>query len=396
MHQLHFLHKWSIPFLFLAGRLILLITLPMEGLRGFGDFVHFYRLAGMGWPFLDYWVEFPPIFPFLSSILFHLAGGREHVYDYLLILILSLFQAGTLALFLRLDRQLHPRSGREQRTWMYFVILLTLSYGWWYFDPLAVFAMMLGLTWLLDEKDGRAGIIIAAGTLIKWFPAMVLPLAWRIRPPRRAMLSTALTMGITIIVYGGLILASPENTIASLGSQASKGSWETVWALVDGNYNTGNFGPEIERFDPKTAKIPRGNPPRLPLWLTLIPFGLLGAWMYRKARISDPKAAIAFLGLTWSVFTLWSPGWSPQWLLYLLPLTLLALPKREGSLMAITLVLVNLLEWPVLLSRGYNWGLWLTVPLRTLLLVILVIEFWKVISKSQNTPLLEKEINGLM
>ena len=80
---------------------------------------------------------------------------------------------------------------------------------------------------------------------------------------------------------------------------------------------------------------------------------------------------IAFVGLTWCIFLLWSPGWSPQWVLYLIPLILLTLDDRNAVLMTIILVLVNLLEWPVLLSRGYQWGLLLTIPLRTLMLILL-------------------------
>jgi hypothetical protein len=358
---------------------MLLAALPLDGLRGFGDFVHFYRLAGMGWPFLDYWVEFPPIFPFLSAAFFKLAGGQEHVYDYLLAILLSLAQAGSLAVFYLLSRRIHPEEKALRRSWIYFAFLVALPYGWWYFDPLAVFALLLGLFWLLEARTLRAGLALAAGVLIKLFPALALALAWRIFPARRALVVTLLALGISALVYGALYLSSPHLTAASLRSQASKGSWETVWALLDGNFNTGNFGPEAERYDPSTASEPQGRPPRLPAWLSLAPFAILGGWFFQRARIIDTRGAAAFLGLAWSIFLLWSPGWSPQWVLYLMPLLLLALPDREGVLLALVLVFINLLEWPVMLSRGLFWGLWLTIPLRTFLFLIMVVEFWKAV-----------------
>jgi hypothetical protein len=80
---------------------------------------------------------------------------------------------------------------------------------------------------------------------------------------------------------------------------------------------------------------------------------------------------IAFTGLTWCIFLIWSPGWSPQWVLYLIPFILLTLDERHAILMSFILILVNLLEWPVLLSRGYPWGLMLTVPIRTLVMFLL-------------------------
>jgi hypothetical protein len=372
--------------IFIVCRLILLVSLSSDGLRGFGDFVHFYNLAGMGLPMINYWVEFPPVFPYLSLLLFNLAGGKQHLYDYLLAGILTLAQAGSLGVFIYLVRKLYPDQFlANQRIWAYFAIILALPYGWWYFDPLAVFALLLGLAWLIERKVWQPGLVLAIGVLTKLFPIMALPLAWRWLLRRSAIWLIGIVLGITLGVYAGFLLASPQMTLASLRSQAEKGSWETVWALIDGNLDTGNFGPEIERLDASTSQIPRGNPSRISSWITLIPFALLGGWLFWKARLPSPRSVIAFLGLTWCLFLLWTPGYSPQWILYLLPLVFLALPGREANLFAITLVIVNVLEWPVMLTRGYNWGLWLTIPIRTLLFVMLAIENWKVIADSQKT-----------
>ncbi len=368
----------GIASLFFLCRLILLIALPLEGLRGFGDFVHFYQLAGMGWPFIDFWVEFPPIFPFISRVLYLLAGGREHIYDYLLIIILTLAQAGSLWTFMCLAEKVCPANEAQQNAWIYFVLTLCLPYGWWYFDPLVVLAILVGLLWVFEGEEARAGIAIALGTLTKFFPALALPMVWRWSSWKSARIVIFISLGATLAVYAGLYVASPAHTLASIRSQAAKGSWETVWALVDGNFNTGNFGPEAERYDPSTAQLPRGNPARLPTWLTLIPFAALGGWLFWQVRLKSERAAIAFLGVTWCLFLIWSPGYSPQWVLYLLPIILLTLPGRQAWLFAIILTLVNVLEWPVMLSRGYNWGLWLTVPVRTLLLVLLGFEFWRI------------------
>jgi hypothetical protein len=111
----------------------------------------------------------------------------------------------------------------------------------------------------------------------------------------------------------------------------------------------------------------------------------LGGGFFWRARIIEGRAltgqaAVAFLGLAWTLFLLWSPGWSPQWVLYLLPLILLALPAREATLLSIALVFISLLEWPVLLSRGLFWGLWLTIPGRTLLFCLMGVEFWRAAS----------------
>ena len=72
-----------------------------------------------------------------------------------------------------------------------------------------------------------------------------------------------------------------------------------------------------------------------------------------------------------------SPGWSPQWLAYLVPLVLLSLPQPRASLYVVALTAVVILEWPVLLSRGRFDLLWLTVTIRTALLILLAVDAWR-------------------
>lgn len=369
---------WVLVPLLVLGRMLAYLSMTLDGLRGYGDFLHFFQLAALpGWPYFNYWSEFPPVFPFLSAFLYRLAGAQEHVYDYLLIFILLFADAGSLYLFIKLSRRLYGNETDSLvRSLAYCVFLLSLAYSWWYFDPLAVFAMLLGISLLLENKRLLSGLAFGFGLLIKFFPALGLIIAWRSLPWKKALWITGLTLGLGILVYGGLWLASPRFTIASLQSQGSKGSWETVWALVDGNLATGLFGPEVERLDPALAGVGRGNPARIPAWITLIVLGGIGLWGFFRARRDNDLQQLALLGWCWSLFLLWSPGWSPQWLLYLLPLILLVLPERRVFLVALPLVLINLVEWPLLLSRGMFWGLYLTVPMRTLLLILVASLFY--------------------
>lgn len=95
---------WILVPLLVLGRLLIYLAMPLDGLHGYGDFLHFYQLASLpGWPYFNYWSEFPPVFPFLSAVLFRLSGGQEHVYDYLLIFILLLADAGSLYFFIKIN-----------------------------------------------------------------------------------------------------------------------------------------------------------------------------------------------------------------------------------------------------------------------------------------------------
>lgn len=384
-----------VPLAFLTARLILFLSLPLEGIRSFGDYWDYTLLAKLGWPFWDIWVEYPPLFPFLSRLLFQLAGGRPHSYEYLLALLFSVAQAGNLYLFLKLAEKIHPPQEMQQRGMAYFALLIGLFYGWAYFDPLAVMALLLGLYWLLTERDIPAALALGLGALTKWFPILALAAVWKWRPPHQALKITLIALGIITLAWGGLYALSPEMTKASLASQGAKGSWETVWALIDGNIRTGNFGPDADRTLPPTAYQPIGNPPRLSSWATLIIFAALGLWAFLRLDLKTELQIIAFVGLTLVIFLLWSPGYSPQWTLYLLPLILLVIPGREGILLGLVFVLINLLEWPILLSRGYFWSLWLIIPLRTLLLGLIGMRFWQISKDTQNQePVSDKIIQA--
>jgi hypothetical protein len=292
-------------------------------------------------------------------------------------LIFTIFQAGSLYLFNKIQRKIWPIAQNSFRILIYFLFSLVLFYAWSYFDPIAVYFILLGIYWMLSEKDIPAMIAISIGILTKWFPILLLPTLWKTRPSQKALRLTLLTIGIVILVWGGLFVISPEMTKASLISQFNKGSWETVWALLDNNIRTGNFGPEIDRLDPATASIKIGNPPVIPSWISLLVFGGIGLMLLLKSKNQSEGWVIPFGGLTFVILFLWSPGYSPQWILYLIPLILLCFTEREALLMTSVLVLVNLLEWPILLSRGHFWSLYYIVPLRTVIMILLGLRFYQ-------------------
>ena len=369
-----------LPVLFLVTRIILILSLPLEGIQGYGDFWNFYQQNLLGLPFLDYWTEFPPLFPLLSSLVFRLVGGREQAYIYLLAMFFSAAQAGTLAVFLRLKKVIVTGDLSSWREGWDFALTVGLFYGWAYYDPLAVFFLMAALYWYLKGFSLRSGAAIAVGTLTKWFPALVLPAIWRSQKGKRRWVYLISVAAVVLIVWILLWAISPDFTAASLISQGQKGSWETLWALIDGNLTTGLFHAGADRTDPLSAAVRTGNTPAIPPWLTLLFFGGLGVWILFQVELENAHQIASFTALTQVLFFLWSPGYSPQWILYLLPFFFLCLPKREAILFGLTMVLIHLLEWPVLLSRGWFWSLNYLIPLRTLLMGLAGIRFYQLIN----------------
>ncbi|MCZ6528780.1 MAG: glycosyltransferase 87 family protein [Chloroflexi bacterium] len=365
-----------------AVRFLSLAALPIDAILGYGDYLHFFSLAefsslGAGLPWLGHWVEFPPLFPYLSLGIHNVAGGSQHVYAYLLALTMLAFDLGNLWLVGSLSKKLWDPRRAGLIAWVYMGFLVIPAFGWWTFDPMAVFYMLLAANAFYQSRPYLSGIAAGVGALVKFLPVLPLVLFWRFRPRREAFIASGLTAAILVVTLAPLFAAEPEMATASLRSQASKGSWETVWALIDGNDRTGAFGALEDRLDPELAYEPRGNPAVVPTWIpALIALGI-GAWAVFRAQ-DDPRAQFALVGLLLSLVFLASPGWSPQWLAYLIPIVLLSLVMRRAALFSFSLALVTLLEWPILLSRGRFELLALPVLLRTLLMILLAFELWRV------------------
>jgi hypothetical protein len=367
--------------LFIALRLMMLAAFPADNLTLFGDYAYYYELAAYSdrgyLPFIHYWSEYPPVFPFLSVAVYQLAhvfGGGYHVYVQLMGLLMLAFNAGNLVLFLRLARRLHGDGAAERLGWVYSVLFVPLIYTWWNFDALTVFSLLLTLDLLLSGRERGSAVAMGVGALTKLVPLLAFPAVVRTRPWRRWLTYGLVAVAVIGVVVVPLLLVGGPVALASFRSSTAWSSWQTVWALLDGNLRTGLLVRPTDHFDPAVATPPVGNPARVPEWARLAVFGLVYAGVFWKARLREsPRGLVAFVCLTLILFFLWSKGWSPQWQTWLFPLLLLALPLRRSVLFILVLSFVNLAEWPVLLSRGMNEWLYLTVLLRTATFVLILV-----------------------
>jgi len=380
--------------LFVSSRLMMLLAFPLENLITYGDYQHYFSLAdlsraggctlftgtGQGCsPFVDYWYEYPPIFPYLNIAVYSLANQQLKNFIFLLSLVLLVVESGNLYLLYLLASNLYGHPRAVTIAWIYTALFVPVFFWLGNFDALTTFFILSGLYGLVRTKNKVIALALGLGAMVKFLPVILLATIWRIRGLKAMIIFGATTLAISLIIFGPFMVVNPEFSLASLRAQAGKSSYQTVWALVDGNYTTGNFGPLVDRFDAANAAEPVNNPARIPTWLTLIPFGLLGLFIFTRP-ITLPNSnldAVIFTALTFVVFFLWVQGWSPQWQTFLIPLLLLALPERRAVLFIIVLGFVNFLEWPVMLSRGMEQLLPVTILSRTLIFVLLAVDLYQ-------------------
>lgn len=374
--------------LFLAFRLMFVLVVRPGGYLGVMTTFHYYHLlqslANQGYlPLVDFWVEYPPLAPWLLLAVYRLSllipAWTEPGTWYLILLgtTFALFEAGNLVLFYGIGRRLHGRAEALRRSWIYGALFIPVIVLLNTFDNVVLFFLLWIVLLALDRRPAGAGVAAALGFMTKLVPAAGLPAAWLHLPAwsQRARLVAAVVLVVLLIALP-FLLAGPEHFLPAFTAMMDRGSWETVWALIDGYYSFGVAGGP-DRFDPADAGAAQ-HPSALPSLPITIVFGLLYLWLLtRRARWQEPRVAVAFVALSQNLLLLYSRGYSPQFLVMVLPFVLLLLPAWRGVLYTLLLSAASLVEYPVyfVVLPDEPWLLAGAVLFRTLLFVVLSLEF---------------------
>ncbi len=279
--------EWILPGLYLASRLLISLIDLSGGSSNFSDLGVYFEFGQLkGWPFFNYWIEYPPLFAFLNKALYQIAFGDQTLFILLFLLMLALSGAVCLYFFQRIAIHIFGFEQGFLRSIVFFGLLVACPYTWWYFDILPLAFMLVGLEGFICGNNTRGNIALGLGMLTKWFPGFALAAVLRYRPRRASLRTAAVTLAMVAIVVGALWLASPTMTTASLASQPVRTSWQTVWAYLDGNRVSGFFASADWRYDPVQAYVPRGNPPVISSRITLAFFAAIGLFFFWKVKNS--------------------------------------------------------------------------------------------------------------
>jgi hypothetical protein len=352
-----------------------------------GDFPNFHlmlSLTNQGYlPLVDFWMEYPPLFPWLMLGLYRLsllipAWTTPGTWFYLLLsLVLVAANAGSLVLFYGIARRLWGQRQAVRLSWIYALLLIPLLTVFVGFDGLALLFLLWAVLLILDRRPIGSGVAAGLGFMVKLMPIAAVPAALQHMPRAGQRLKHVLAAALTaLLVALPFLITAPQFLFPSLLSSAKRASWETVWALIDGYYSYGVAG-GWDRFDPAMAGAAQ-HPSRLPSLAITVAFGLFYLWLWtRRIDWSRPRRVVAFAALTQNLLTLYFRGYSPQFLVMLLPFILLLIPNWRGVLYALLLSAINLVEYPIyfLLLPDAHWLLAGTVLLRTLIVVVLSLEY---------------------
>jgi hypothetical protein len=319
-----FVHLWLLAVSFRL--MALLLFRPGGFITDFSDY-DFYgtwgTLGPMGYHAYDnLWTAYPPLFPLVMLNIYEWSARippwiEPRLFFHLLFgLFLLCFEAGNLILIYRIARKMarqevtppptgYPSAALAAVTFyaLCFVPAYTLL-GW--FESMPLFFLLLGLALLLETKQwGWMGSAVAAGLgfLTKLTPILLLPVAvrwlgarlsWQAirhewfnpRHPGNLLRPTLYVLIFVVVVVAigyPLVSANPALALSSLRIQSIRSPWQSLWAIIDGNYTAGVVALDMRNLEGLAA----------PLWESKIPWGWVGIgfaliflWLYTRAMNS--------------------------------------------------------------------------------------------------------------
>jgi hypothetical protein len=332
-------------------------------------------------PFVHYWLEWPPIFAWwvvgiyrLSSLIPQWTDPRLW-YNTLLGASFLPFEVGNFVLVYLVGGVLYDRA-KALKCALIYACLFAPVYVWsgWN-DSFSLFFLLLGLYLLLRGKPLLAGIMGGLGFWVKVIPLLLGPIGLRVLEGarRKVLFMIGLCVSVFAIALPFLWL-NARFLWAFFANLLGRSSWETVWALLDGYYSYG-----VVTADRLTVPSDfSSHPSALPWPAITAAFALVLLWLYtRRLPYRQTLSTVALSGLTVNLFTLYSKGYSPQFIVQLIPFAVLLLPSLRGIAYILLLDAINFLEATVyfIMLPDERWLLATTVLLRTLLIIALTFEY---------------------
>jgi Glycosyltransferase family 87 len=294
-------------------------------------------------PYRDFDVEYPPLA--LPVFLIPALGDRDYreQFEWLMAFCGCLMIAFTV---------LAARSiGLEYRV-LLVVALVPLLLGSvmltrFDFWPAALTAGALAA--LLSDRLRLGHLVLGAAIAAKLYPAVLLPLAvayaWRRRGRREALVCLALTTAVVSVTYLPFLAVAPEETLASIGRQLSRPlqieSLGAAFLLAAHQL----FDVEIEMHSSHGSQnlVGDGTTAAAVLLSVAQVAAVLWLWVRFARGPATPRMLATYAAAVLVAFVALGKVLSPQFLIWLVPVVVLA--RRFGAIVLLAAALVLTQLW---------------------------------------------------
>ncbi len=339
------------------------------------------------YPLVNQWIEYPPVFPWLSVGLYKLAsvfanGSLKFVVFYgLLGFVFVISECGILVFIYKIGIIIYTPQKAVLASFIFGITSLPtyIIYGW--FDPIAAFFLFWGLERLLAKHYHQSALAAALGGLTKLFPLLLIVVGFKIIPSiKQKFVYIFLALILTISPFAVFAFINPDAVTASLRWLLNKSTYETIWAMFDGYYGYG-VAPSATDFINMSTAGWVAHPTRIPWTFITIIFAVIGFYIYsRPFKTHLQQMVIVLSGIIIQLMLLYLKGFSPQFIIWFLPFVPLILPNAKGFLYSTSLSFLHFLEFPIYFTflEGRTIVLGSIIIARTLLMLIIAIEYWKI------------------
>jgi uncharacterized membrane protein len=355
--------------LFIVMRLTITCLFNPGGLFTSGqitDYAYYYSTAHLSeqgyFPFINMWYEYFPILAYIPQLAYKLstsilpAGDLDSfsylLYSRILQIILLPFEVGILILTYSIAQKTWSTARANQIGWYFISLSLPLYYWVFSHNSVMVFFFLLAMVLFLNNRFSLSAIGLGLGVLTKLTPLILIPPVVKFLWPQYRkiiMYSVLCLLTVAIVFLPFIVLGGGEWILASLVSITKGSSTRTIWAMMDGNWDTGYLGPLLTRID--LDKVynyhSMGNPPKIPPLIPLLVLAIGYAIVFFKKIKQKPAQFIWITTLTVTLVHLWFKSWSPQWATLFITLLLLSFPDMKGLVLILLLTGTVILEWPL-------------------------------------------------
>ncbi len=342
-------------------------------------------------PYADFSSEYPPVAMLLFSLPRLLSGNSYNAFVFWFELEMLLFSCGIIALLSAVSGRLY---GSIRRTLLVLALytLFVLSIGSIVqarFDIAVAFLMLAGITAFIYERSLLAWMLLGLGLMTKVIPVLIGPLYlvahYRRRRLRELWLGPLLALLTAAAAALPFLLISPSGLAGAFLYHLERplqieSSWASPLLILNSisdfpvqilnSYGSHNvFASMAETFATISG----------PVTLALLLAVYLVYWRsgFDDAGGWSPPALVQFAAITISVFILGGKVFSPQFLIWLLPLIPLLASVRKpwpGAIYWAVLVLTQI-EFPYNYWKLFSLqpGIICEVALRNLMMGVLVV-----------------------
>ena len=193
-------------------------------------------------PYIDAREGYPPLGFLIYMPLYYISNNNSTFFSLIFRLFNGALLVATLYTLYLILRTMSNERRALKFTLFYAVLPSVIITNTYSNDIVALLFSALSIYMMLKKRVALCALLIGLATLSKGFPiALLIPSLIVFKEWRERLKLVSITTFTLIIASLPFVLINPFTYLSTFTHHASRGPWETVWALIDGYYSHGGL-----------------------------------------------------------------------------------------------------------------------------------------------------------